>query len=215
MIIAGSKGFAKELLEILYRDLKLAEISFFDNINQDLPQKLYGKYNIIRSIKELEESKDPKFCLGVGTPEARYILNNIFIKRNKIVETIISNKATIGSFNTIIGKGCTIMDGVIITNDITIGSCSLINLNCTIGHDSSIGEFCDISPDVNISGHCSIGNYCSIGTGSVIIPNVKIGNNCVIGAGTVVTKDIPDNSVVVGVPGKVIKTRKEFDVYLK
>jgi sugar O-acyltransferase (sialic acid O-acetyltransferase NeuD family) len=211
MIVAGAKGFAKELLEILYRDLKLIEISFFDNINQGLPQKLYGKYNIIKNIKELEDSKDSKFCIGVGTPKARYILYDIFAKNNKTVETIISDKATIGSFNTIIGKGCTIMDGVVITNDITIGNCSLINLNCTIGHNSVIGKFCDISPDVNISGHCSIGNYCSIGTGSVIIPNVKIGNNCIIGAGTVVTKNIPDNSVVVGVPGKIIKPNIPFD----
>jgi len=211
MIVAGSKGFAKELLEILYRDLKLTQISFFDNINQDLPVKLYDKYNIIRSFNELEKCKDNEFCLGVGTPKARYILYNIFTKNNKTVQTIISNKSTIGSFNTIIGKGCTIMDGVVITNDIIIGNCSLINLNCTIGHDSVIGEFCDISPDVNISGHCIIGNYCSIGTGSVIIPNIKIGNNCVIGAGTVITKDIPDNSVVVGVPGKVIKPNIPFD----
>ena len=38
-----------------------------------------------------------------------------------------------------------------------------------------------------------------------VMPGVKIGNGCVMGAGSVVTKDVPDNSLVTGVPAKVIK----------
>ena len=50
-----------------------------------------------------------------------------------------------------------------------------------------------------------VGNNVWIGGNVVVLPGVKIGNNCVIGAGSVVTKDIPDNSVAVGNPCKVIK----------
>lgn len=50
-----------------------------------------------------------------------------------------------------------------------------------------------------------IGNNVTLGANVVIIGNVKIGNNVVIGAGSVVVKDVPDNSVVVGNPAKVIK----------
>ncbi|MDA3885632.1 MAG: DapH/DapD/GlmU-related protein [Candidatus Delongbacteria bacterium] len=51
----------------------------------------------------------------------------------------------------------------------------------------------------------SIGNNVWIGGGVIILDGINIGNNCVVGAGTVVTKNIPDNSLVVGNPGKVIK----------
>ena len=51
-----------------------------------------------------------------------------------------------------------------------------------------------------------IGKNCFIGVRSIICPGVKIGDECVIGAGSVVTKDIPSNSMAVGVPAKVIKT---------
>lgn len=44
-----------------------------------------------------------------------------------------------------------------------------------------------------------------IGANVTILPGVTIGNNVVIGAGAVVTKDIPDNSLAVGVPARVIK----------
>ena len=44
----------------------------------------------------------------------------------------------------------------------------------------------------------------------MVMPGCKIGNKVVIGAGAVVTKDIPDNSVAVGVPARVIKTADEY-----
>lgn len=54
---------------------------------------------------------------------------------------------------------------------------------------------------------CEIGNDVWIGAGVSICRNVKIGNGCVIGAGAVITHDIEPYSIVVGVPGKVIKKR--------
>ncbi|MEC4003128.1 sugar O-acetyltransferase [Flavobacterium sp. SUN052] len=62
---------------------------------------------------------------------------------------------------------------------------------------------------VEFSKPVSIGNDCWIGGNSVILPGVKIGNGCTIGAGSVVTKDIPDNSLAVGNPAKVIRKLKE------
>ena len=50
-----------------------------------------------------------------------------------------------------------------------------------------------------------VGNNVWIGGNVVVLPGVKIGDNCVIGAGSVVVKDIPENSVAVGNPCKVIK----------
>lgn len=51
-----------------------------------------------------------------------------------------------------------------------------------------------------------IGNNCWIGQNAVILKGVTIGDNCIIGANCVVTKDVPSNSVMVGNPGKVIRT---------
>ena len=50
-----------------------------------------------------------------------------------------------------------------------------------------------------------IGNDCWLGGGVIVCPGVTIGDRCVIGAGSVVTKDIPDDSLVVGNPAKVIR----------
>jgi acetyltransferase-like isoleucine patch superfamily enzyme len=51
----------------------------------------------------------------------------------------------------------------------------------------------------------TIGNNCWLGTGSIVLPGVKLGNNSVAAAGSVLTKSYPDNSLIAGVPAKVIK----------
>ena len=60
-------------------------------------------------------------------------------------------------------------------------------------------------------GEIHIGNNVFIGARSTILYDVKIGNNVIIGAGSVVTKDIPDNSVVAGIPARDIKSFDEYE----
>jgi len=211
MIVIGAKGFAKELLEDLVSEkysYNESNLYFFDNISKDISKKLFNKFIIITSFTEVKNTFNnnlPEFSIGIGNPKYRKKLSNEFEKMGGKLTTIISQNATLGSFNNQIGTGVVIRNGVQITNNIVIKKGALINLNCTVGHDSIIGEFVELSPNVNISGHCKIGNLTSIGSGSTILPNIKIGKNCIIGAGSVITKNIPDNSVVVGVPGKIIR----------
>lgn len=75
-------------------------------------------------------------------------------------------------------------------------------------HDASPKKF--IGYDCNKIGRIVIGDYVFVGLKSIIMPNVHIGSRVVIGAGSVVTKDIPDNSVAVGNPAKVICTCDEY-----
>jgi len=217
MIIIGGKGFAKELLEDLVSSkysLNEDSLFFYDDISDDLPIKLFDKYNILRNFSEVEnviKDYSPNFCIGVGTPRYRKCLTEEFLKRGGKLKSVISSFARLGSFDNTIGSGVSIMGGVQLTNSISIGKGTLLNINCTIGHDVNIGEFVEVCPSVSVSGHCEIGDYSSIGTGAIILPGVKIGRNCIIGAGTVVTQNIPDNSLVVGVPGKVIRTLPHFN----
>ena len=79
-----------------------------------------------------------------------------------------------------------------------------------INHDGGVLLFRNIIPELEIAKPITIGNNVYIGNNVIILPGVSIGNNVVVGAGAVVTKDIPDNSVVVGVPARVIKTTDEY-----
>jgi len=57
-----------------------------------------------------------------------------------------------------------------------------------------------------------IGNNVWVGGNAIILPGINIGNNVIIGAGSIVTKDIPSNSIAVGNPCIVIKTKSKYEV---
>lgn len=72
--------------------------------------------------------------------------------------------------------------------------------------DSSNGSF------RALLGPIKIGDNVMIGARTIILPNVKVGDNVIIGAGSIIAKDIPSNSIVAGVPAKVIG---KFDSFVK
>lgn len=113
-----------------------------------------------------------------------------------------------------------------------IGNNTYINYNCCFLDSAkvTIGDYVYMGPNCNIFTPChpihhelrkekvteyalpvTVGSHSWIGGDVVITPGVTIGENCVIGAGSVVTKDIPDNSIAVGNPCKVIRQINDKD----
>lgn len=79
-----------------------------------------------------------------------------------------------------------------------------------ITHDGGTLLLRDKIPDAEITKPIVVGNDVYIGNNVILLPGVNIGNRVIIGAGAIVTKDIPDNSVAVGIPARAIKTFDEY-----
>ena len=93
-----------------------------------------------------------------------------------------------------VGPDSNIQDGAVLHTD--PGSPLTLGRGVTVGHQAMLHG-------------CEVGDYSLIGIGAVILNGVKIGRNCIIGANALITegKVIPDNSLVVGQPGKVVRER--------
>ena len=124
---------------------------------------------------------------------------------------VAGNATVIGNIS--FGKEVGIWFGAVIRADkdrITIGDRSNIQDNCTVhtskGYPVTLGSEVSVGHGAILHG-CTIQDRVLVGMGAVILNGARIGNGSIIGAGAVVTegKDIPPNSVVVGVPGKRVK----------
>ena len=111
----------------------------------------------------------------------------------------------------VVGTGFTKMGGVIIDPShcwhISIGdNVTLAPRVHILAHDASTKLFLGYTRVENTK----IGNNVFVGAGSIVLPGVTIGNNVVIGAGSVVSQDIPDDSVAVGNPARVVKSLSDY-----
>lgn len=165
-------------------------------------RRLLKKYNALAYEQKEEKTDILKQLLGkiganvsVGLPFICDYGRNIYLGNN-----------------VSINMNCTFVD----CNKITIGDNVLLASNVqlyTATHPVELSE--RLTPDWNLDDDqyfcrtyalpITIGNGCWLGGGVIVLPGVTIGNGCVIGAGSVVTKDIPENSLAVGNPCRVIR----------
>jgi len=207
MIVIGAKGFAKEVLEELLLKNETKDLVFYDDVNNNIPTKLFDEFLILKSLSDAKKyfsSIENKFTIGIGNPTLREKLYNKFSSIGGELTSVISNKASIGSYGVTIGNGSVILSSAQISNSTSIGKGCIVYYNAIITHDCVLGDFVEVSPNATILGRTTIGNFTQIGANATILPDVTIGNNVIIGAGAVVINDVPSNVTVVGNPAKII-----------
>jgi carbonic anhydrase/acetyltransferase-like protein (isoleucine patch superfamily) len=131
---------------------------------------------------------------------------------------IAPSAAVIG--NVIVGEDVGIWFGAVVRGDnepITIGSATNIQENCVLHSDPgfplTIGSGCTIGHGAIVHG-CQIGDNTLIGMGAIVLNGANIGRNCMIGAGALVPQGavIPEGSLVVGVPGRVVRLLEPSEI---
>ena len=144
--------------------------------------------------------------INLGDKKLKTADDNFWIAPNaSVIGDVILERDTSIWFNAIlradnepitIGEGSNVQDGAIIHTD--------PGYACNIGKKVTVGHMAMLHG-------CSIGDGSLIGIGSVVLNGAKIGKNCIIGSKALVTEgmDVPDGSMVLGIPGKIKKTLTE------
>ena len=142
-------------------------------------------------------NKTPKIANTAWVAPDANVIGNVELKE----KTSVWFGATLRGDNELIdiGAGCNIQENTVMHTD--MGFPLRIGMNCTIGHK------------VMLHG-CEIGDNSLIGMGAIVLNGAKIGSNCLIGAGALITenKSIPDGSLVVGSPGKIIRSLSDEEI---
>lgn len=195
-----------EIIKRVNPDFSVA--GFIDNDAEKKNTEFYGYpvFGGLECLQDLIARKVSFVNLITGNMHARYSVSREIAKKGGTFTNFIH--PNVEQMMTQIGVGNYIQESVILQAGVQVGNNSSIHMGSLIGHESKIGDTVFIAHAVSVSGCCEIGDGCFIGTNATILPRIRIGKWSTIGAGTVVTRDIPDYSVVVGNPGKVLKNNE-------
>jgi sugar O-acyltransferase (sialic acid O-acetyltransferase NeuD family) len=211
-VILGAGGFAREVLDIFEARNAAGHademLGFVVDAEYGQPGVLVNDKPILGGFDWLaDHARDVLAVCGVGDPAVRRRM----VLRAREAGARFGNAMHPNAILTrrvTLGEGVIITAGCIFTNQIRVGHHVQVNLDCTIGHDAILEDFVTLAPGVHVSGNVTLREGAYVGTAANIIEKKTIGAWSVVGAGSVVTSDVPPNATVVGVPGKVIKTRE-------
>lgn len=201
IVIVGCGGFGREALALINQNF-YEPIGFIDQNPNAFSQSGYPIIGDDRIIPTLAIKKiATSICIALGNPAKRAKIFQLSEKYGLDIPSIAHPSSIILS-SSHISDGTIVYPNVVVMNDCTIGKGVLLNTNVTIGHDVTVGNFCNINPGARLAGRITIGEGAFIGIGATIIENITVGAGATIGAGSVVIRDVPENSIVYGVPAR-------------
>ncbi|MGW8121950.1 acetyltransferase [Roseivirga echinicomitans] len=194
-VLIGASGHAKVVLDILEsageKVLGLLELN--PNMTKIFEYPVFNEKDFIFNDKH-------QFIIAIGDNRRRQVIAS---KLNVTFGLAKHQEATISNYSKI-GLGSMVMAKAVLNPDSQVGEHCIINTACIVEHDCIIGDFVHVSPGAVVCGGVTIQDGAHIGAGAVVLPGLTIGSWATIGAGAIVTKSVPQGSIVVGNPGRII-----------
>lgn len=214
LIILGGSGIGMIAASIAN---ELGYYNVLGFLNDVLPVgTVIGKYNTLPVLgntndlaKYLVDEDTFVFIAYVGMQNEKQVFEKI--ESFNIPKT---KYATLIHPSAIIPKGfCKIGSGVLmaplsqLSPDTTIEDNCILLANSFVGHDSILKKFAHIATNAVVGANVSVGRACHIGSNATIREKITIGDFSLVGAGAVVLNDVEENSIVVGNPAKLLRTK--------
>lgn len=187
---------------------------YMSGVNDEVRAEHQRGFRLVKELNELQNTNHER---------AKEILRALLSPESEIPGLHAPLNLEFGR-NVTVGCGVFINFGATILAQarVTLGDRVMLGPNCsliTVGHPVNDHEM--RAEGWEIAKPITIGENTWFGANVTVLPGVTVGKNCVVGAGTLVTRDVPDNSLVLGSPGRVVRTlennedaweRKDLDV---
>ncbi len=211
VVILGAGGLARDVLDVfLARNSKSLEyeiLGFIDE-NESYWGSVLNGFPVLGGFEWFEgrDREELRVICGIGSPESRRTMAQKAYDRGLRFCSVVHPSAVVAPFGQM-GEGVVVTAGAVLANRVVLKDHVYVNLGSTIGHDTVIEEYGNLSPGVNISGNVRLMPGCDIGTGAAVLQGITFGEGAVVGAGAAVIRDVPPNTVSVGVPARVVKEK--------
>jgi UDP-N-acetylbacillosamine N-acetyltransferase len=204
LVIIGAGGHGKVAADCAEAMGSFSEIVFLDGVYPAVTEVEH--WPVLGKGDDLSTFNDSSsvFFVAIGNNQTRASLLTAINRVAGEIATLIHPSAVISPYVTI-GEGTLVCANAVINIASNIGRGCIINTSSSVDHDCNIGDYVHLAPGTKLAGAIHIGQYSFVGIGGLIIPGLVIGRHCILGAGSTLLDDLPDGSVAVGSPAKIIK----------
>jgi acetyltransferase EpsM len=200
----GAGGHSKSTIDML-QGAHVHILGIFDDNPSRQGKDVLG-IPVLGTLRDFEKKIPCQAVIAIGDNETRKMITQRFqgVKWPTVIHPKTSVHPTLQ-----VGEGTLIFEDTIVHPDVIIGSHCIIQAKGGIGHDTIFSDFVHTAPGVFVSGGSMIYEGVFMGIRSVTIPTVNVGPWSTVGAGSVVMRDVPPDSLAVGVPAKIMRVSKE------
>jgi sugar O-acyltransferase (sialic acid O-acetyltransferase NeuD family) len=158
----------------------------------------------VEKVEEFPPSEGPALILAIANARQKTALGERFEKAGYRFRSAIHPKAAV-SPTARIGDGAIINAGAAIEMNAEIGAHAIVHAGATVEHDNVLEPYANVGPGVSFGGRVRVKRAAIVYTGATVVPDVTLGEFSVVGAGSTVIRDVEPNTVVVGVPAKLLR----------
>ena len=200
ILVVGAGGFGREVLNWAHdawpdHAAKIAGFLSADASRQ-VPLPIFGDPALFAPIP------GDAFLLAIGIPGDRRRAAESLLAKGAVFLTLVHPTAIVASTATI-GVGSIVCPYAIVSDAAKIGPFVLVNYHSSLGHDSDAGGFSVLSPYATLGGNAQIGEEVFLGMHASVGPSRKVGTGSKISALSCALADVPCDSIVFGVPGRI------------
>ncbi|MEV0806085.1 NeuD/PglB/VioB family sugar acetyltransferase [Micromonospora sp. NPDC050200] len=211
VVIVGTGGMGREIFGMIRAINTRAPagpswrvLGFVDDYPTESNVKLAQRLDVpfLGPTRELAaQPPTTHVALGVGDPRRRRETDLRIQRYGLPAATIVHPNAEIGP-DCVFAEGLVAAGGARVTTNVTLGRHVHLNQNCAVGHDCTLGDYVSVNPLSAISGYCRLDEGVMVGTTAAVLQSLTVGRDATIGAGACVVRDVPEATVVKGVPAR-------------